>query len=114
MIINKLHKSLKIIQQKIFTISILVLIFSPSNTQIMKTLQTSVSTGDKVEINGKNCLIGQAKRINGKLRIALHFKITDTNSTTYVTEYVSTKKLNQLLKNNPSDNQLVTDLSKNI
>ena len=63
----------------------------------MKTVSTTVSTGDIVTINGKEAIIGKQRRIDGKMMIEVHFKITEISC---YTEFYSTRKLNQALSTN--------------
>lgn len=58
----------------------------------MRKVNTTVNTGDIITLNGKECRIGAQKRIDGKLKIALHFKITETSG---YTEWVTTRELNK-------------------
>lgn len=57
----------------------------------MKQLNTTAATGDKYLINGMECTIGAWKQ--GV--ISLHYKISATAG---ITQQVSTRKLNELLK----------------
>lgn len=62
----------------------------------MKTINTTVSTGDIVKLkDGRECRIGIIRKVDGKNLIDIHFKINDTSG---YTEQVSTRKLNQILK----------------
>ena len=62
----------------------------------MKTVSTSVSTGDTVIINGKTATIGRQRRIDNKLQIEVHFKINETSGYTI---FYTTRKLNQEITN---------------
>lgn len=61
----------------------------------MKKIDTKVSTGDILNIKGKECRIGIQKRIDGKMKIALHYRLSETSG---YTEFVTTFQLNKLLK----------------
>lgn len=63
----------------------------------MKKLSTNVSTGDSFTSKGINYLVGLNRCVNGKMVIDLKVKI---NATSGYTIQVSTRTLNQMIKNN--------------
>ena len=63
----------------------------------IRQISTTVKTGDTITINGQDVTIGIIRKIDGKNKIALHYKINETSS---FTEFVTTLKLNKLLKLN--------------
>jgi hypothetical protein len=64
----------------------------------MRKINTSCSSGDNIILkDGRKCKVGVIKKIDNKNLIALHFQI---NSSSGVTEYVSTAKLNKMFASN--------------
>ena len=61
----------------------------------MKKLSTKVSTGDSFEYNGQNYIVGNWRKIDNKSVIELKVSI---NKTSCYTDFVSTKRLNQMTK----------------